>query len=209
MARCSFFYQSSDGSSSWRRVRDWTPSQFVDAIDGLCELRNEIRSFNLTRMSNVVDEETGEIISDPWQFFGIDSASASNGTEDIPKLTWNSVSAIKALKFFTMSIRSFKRREMTKVIGYIRETCPVKTLGDEALELWLRSLWCCRLEEAAEYQSILNNIPAEAFPRLRDYAYWIAEGSGRKQIDPEWIERIESEFSFPPKSRYVPKLQES
>jgi hypothetical protein len=212
--RCKFTHQKSDGEFSERTISNWKPSPWPDSIDAFCEERNEDRSFNLKRMTRLVDLATGEVISDPWTYFGAaQGVEGSNERKNLDILTWEALPAIKALKFFTITTRDFSKRERLKVVQFVEEVCRVSAYSKEEIGEWLQKLWCANLYDYAdgkteEYEALLRAVPASLMARCQDYALWIARGSGRKQPDSFWLLRIDSEFSrsphaLPPKPRQV------
>ena len=208
MRRCTFQYQASDGQFTERTISDWVPSSWPDSIDAFCELRRESRSFNLRKMSRLVDLETGEVIADPWAYFGfaqIPSHSQPSGAErqSLDSLTWEALPAIKALKFFTITTRDFSKRERLRLVQFVEEVCNVSSYSKEEIGEWLQKMWCANVYDyrdgkTEEYGGLLRTIPANLMARCHDYALWIARGSGRKELDPFWAKRVESEFSKTP-----------
>jgi len=152
-------------------------------------------------MSNIVDAETGEVIANPWTYFGLPEARGQN--QDMNALTWEALPAIKALKFFTISTRGFSKREMLRVLQFVEEVCDVSTFPKEEKEEWLQKLWTANVYayrdgDKSEYEGLLKSIPAKFLPRCQEYALWISGGSGRKVRNPFWKQRIMSEFSANP-----------
>jgi hypothetical protein len=201
MRRCTFRYQGSDGQFSDRAVANWTPSGWPGSIDAFCELRKEARSFNIQKMSDVVDADTGEVITDPWTYFGL--SAARDQEQSMDALTWEALPAIKALKFFTITTRGFSKRERLRVLQFVDEVCNVSAYSKNEKEAWLQSIWCAdvygyRAGKTDEYSGLLKSIPAKYLPRCQEYAFWIAMGSGRKELNPFWGQRIISEFSDNP-----------
>lgn len=62
----SFDYKDSSGNQSSRKVQvvQYEQNGNHGTIFGRCLLKNKNRTFRIDRMSNVVDQDTGEIISD-------------------------------------------------------------------------------------------------------------------------------------------------
>lgn len=155
-------------------------------------------------MSHLVDLETGEMIADPWAFFGISQQSEGDTErQSLDTLTWEALPAIKALKFFTITTRDLSKRERSKMVQFVEEVCKVSAYTKEEIGEWLQKLWCANVYDyrdgrTEEYAGLLRSIPANLIARCQDYALWIAKGSGRKQLDPHWIQRIECEFSMTP-----------
>lgn len=199
MKGCTFRYQGSDGQFTERAISNFVPSGWPGSIDAFCELRQEERSFNIQKMSDVVDAETGEVITDPWTYFGLSTSQQ----QDMDALTWEALPAIKALKFFTISTRGFSKRERLRVLQFVEEVCDVSAFSKEEKEAWLQKLWTAdvygyRDGNKNEYEGLLKSIPVKFLPRCQEYALWIAGGSGRKELNPFWEQRIISEFSDNP-----------
>lgn len=226
MKRCVFLYQTSDGRFAERAILEWAPSAWPDAIEAYCELRQEQRTFKIRQMSQIVDSETGEVIANPWLYFGL--AEVPNASqfpsatveekkdsnhESLDSRAWEALPAIRALKFFALSTRmlagKYRRLERLRLVQFVTEVCDVESYSKEEIDAWLQKLWCADLRryldgDTSEYESLLRGIPAKLLARCRDYALWIARGSGRKALNPEWAQRAESEFSENP---YVQKLE--
>ena len=130
MPKCTFQYQAGDGQFTERAIRDWSPSSLPDLIDAYCELRREQRTFNLKKMSHLVDLETGEIIADPWFYFGLTSNSGE-GRQSLDALTWEALPAIRALKFFIITTRGLSKRERLKLVQFVEEVCNVSHYSKE------------------------------------------------------------------------------
>jgi hypothetical protein len=129
MPKCTFQYQAGDGQFTERAIRDWSPSSLPDSIDAYCELRREQRTFNLKKMSHLVDLETGEIIADPWFYFGLTSNSGEGkGRQSLDALTWEALPAIRALKFFIITTRGLSKRERLKLVQFVEEVCNVSPI---------------------------------------------------------------------------------
>lgn len=205
MKRCQFRYQSSDGELTERTIGEWQAGGVQGSIEAYCELRGEVRTFTLQRMSCLIDLSTGEIISDPWEFFGVPkNVSFDAERRSIDVLTWEALPAIKALKFFTLTTRGFRKRERERVLKFAQEVCDLSAYSSDEISAWLQGLWCGAIYEYArgatdEYKNLLDTIPPHLVDRCRDYALWIAKGSGRKEPERHWMDRIASEFSRSPR----------
>jgi hypothetical protein len=150
----------------------------------------------MDRIVHALDPYTGEVLN-PYTLL----PDADSSTLDA--LTWRALPAIKALKFFTLSTRGFSKRERNLVADFVREITDVRGYAQEEQENWLNKLWCGDLYayrdgDTTEYTETLKAIPREFLVRCRDYALLIARGSGRKPVDPAWLERIETEFCDAP-----------
>jgi hypothetical protein len=121
-------------------------------------------------------------------------------------LTWTAISAIRALKFFSLSTRGFRQRERELLFMFVQEVADLSLYSKEEVNEWIYKLWCGDLYryrdgDVVEYTETLRNISESMMDRCRDYALRIAGGSGRKPIDPNWLERIEFEFCPEPSVR--------
>ena len=65
-------YRSADDELTERVISAEIP-ELPNAVRAFCHLRNEERTFVLSRIENAVDIETGEVISDIWTHYGIPS----------------------------------------------------------------------------------------------------------------------------------------
>lgn len=186
-------YRDSSGDITERRISD-LQMESVTTIDAFCHLRNARRPFRLDRIVHAVNSDTGELLN-PYQLVG-----SQGDQETLESLTWRVMPAIKALKFFTLSTRGFAKRERECVVQFLQEIANVSAYSKEETGDWVYKLWCGDLYayrdgDTKEYVETLKSIPSGLLDRCRDYAYQIARGSGRKPLDPSWLERIESEFS--------------
>lgn len=112
---------------------------------------------------------------------------------------------VRALRFYTATTRGFRDRERRRIAAFVLSIVGRDKYTESHVLAWLAALgfvdyFAWRSGDTRGWQAMLDEIPQEALPRVRDAAYAIARGSGRKAIAPEVIERIESEFSWPPKA---------
>jgi hypothetical protein len=199
MAKVHIKYRDSSGDISDRQISDFR-SESATTIDAFCHLQNARRPFRLDRIIRATNLDTGELLN-PYQLLGSMGCS-----ETLESLTWRVIPAVKALKFFTLSTRGFAMRERGHVVQFIQEVANVSAYSKEEIEDWVYKLWCgdlfaYREGDTKEYTEILKSIPSELLDRCQIYALLIARGSGRKPTDPNWLERIESEFSQNPIAR--------
>ena len=192
-------YRDGGGEISERRISDL---RLVDetTIDAFCHLRKARRPFKIDRIVHAVNPDTGETLN-PFQLIDVGSVGAPRPS--IKSLLWQALPAIKALKFFTLSTRGFRHRERERVAQFVQETADLSAYSKEEIGEWVHKLWCGDLYtywdgDTAEYTETLQNIPSALLNRCRDCALLIARGSGRKPIDPIWLERIETEFNHTP-----------
>ena len=192
-------YQDSSGSVTERRISE-IEIEDTQTINAFCHLRNERRSFKIDRILHLVDFDSGEIIN-PYSYFV--SSQNENTRPSIDSLAWHAISAIKALKFFTLTTRGFKQSERQRVTNFVLEVVKTSPYSPAQIDEWVYKLWCGDLYrfkggDTLEYTETLRNIPASLLGRCRDYALNIASGSGRKPVDPACLERIETEFCANP-----------
>ena len=198
-------YRDFSGETTERRISDLRMAK-DGTYDALCHIRNDRRSFKPERILRAIDAQTGEILN-PYCLLG----EAANPSLDA--LAWSAVAAIKALKFFTLSIRGFAKRERQRVLEFVHEVVDVKEHTEEEVSEWLYKLWCgsvhaYRAGDVSEYLEELKSIPPHLLARCRDYALLIAGGSGRKAIAPELLQRIDAEFSATPDVKPPPNTGE-
>lgn len=96
---------------------------------------------------------------------------------------------------------------------FVQEVVDVTSYSKDEVYEWVKKLWCGHLYayrdgNIAEYTDFLRNIPASLLKRCRDYALLIAKGSGRKPVEPSWVERIETEFSPDPRVKKPERRQD-
>lgn len=196
MTKILIKYRDSSGDISERQISDYR-LESATTIDAFCHLRNARRPFSMDRIIRATNLDTGELLN-PYQLVG-----SMGGSETLESLTWRVMPAIKALKFFTLSTRCFAIREREHVVQFIQEVANVSAYSKDEIEGWVYKLWCgdlyaYREGDTKEYTQTLKSIPNELIDRCQNYALLIARGSGRKPIDPNWLQRIESEFSQNP-----------
>lgn len=184
-------YRDGSGEVTERRISDLR-LESAGTYDAFCHLRKARRPFRMDRIVHALDPDTGEVLN-PYTLL------PNAGSSTLEALTWRALPAIKALKFFTLTTRGFSKREKDRVADFVREVADVSSYAKEDQENWLNKLCCGDLYayrdgDTTEYTETLKAIPHEFLARCRDYALLIARGSGRKPVDPAWVERIETEF---------------
>jgi predicted DNA-binding transcriptional regulator YafY len=123
MTKLVIRYKDFSGDITEMRISDISPKG-RDAINAFCHLRQEKRTFKIANIIYAAYPETGELVENPWKLFGL--SFAEDGRERISSKTFPILPAIKALKFFSMQIRGFAKRERTHIVRFIQE---VLTLG--------------------------------------------------------------------------------
>lgn len=112
--------------------------------------------------------------------------------------------ALAALRFFTATTRGFRDREQSKLTAYLMEICKLDSYSKEEVKAWLKTkagyvdTVDYRRGDTSGYLQLLRNIPAHLLVRTREYATFIAGGSGRQPLSDQMRARITSEFSETP-----------
>ena len=96
-------YRDGNGDVTDRRISDLR-SESAGTYDAFCALRKARRPFRMDRIIHAVSLDTGEILNPYCLLPNADLFS-------LEALTWRVVPAIKALKFFALSIRRISKRE--------------------------------------------------------------------------------------------------
>ncbi len=192
-------YRDGSGEITERKISDLRLENET-TLDAFCHLRNARRPFVINRIIHAINPDTGEILN-PYRL--VDAEEIDTSQQTIDALTWHALPAIKALKFFIMSTRGFREREQKYFTEFVLDISDINSYSNEELESWLRKLWCGDLYayndgETSEYAETLRSIPSELLDKCRQYAMFVAQGSGRKPIETAWLERIENEFSHNP-----------
>lgn len=193
-------YRDSSGQVTERRISDLARESAIK-IDAFCHLREERRSFNLDRIVHAVNPDSGEILN-PWKL--IDQNVSEGGRESLESITWFAMPAIKALKFFMLTTRGTRQREIERLLHTVKQMVDASYYSDEELTAWIKQLSCWDMQHAwrrgdvLEYTELLRRIPNAMLATCHAGALKIAMGSGRKPIDPNWLERINNEFSSDP-----------
>lgn len=210
MAELMIKYRDFSGNVEDRKISDVRSESTTD-IDAYCHLRQARRTFKLDRILKAIDTATGEVIN-PWKF--INDGLASDKRETLESLTWHVIPAVKALKFFTLTIRGSRKREIDRLVQFVQEIADVTTYSKNEVFEWVKKLWCGDIYKylngnVDEYTDLLRNIPSPLLERCRNYALFIARGSGRKPLEPAWLERIKAEFSPDPKVKKPERQQDN
>lgn len=193
-------YRDGSGCITERLISDLQPES-ATTIDAFCHLRQERRSFNLERIVHAINPDTGEILN-PWKLAGLSVADGVR--EPLDSIAWSAMPAIKALKFFTLTTRGTRQRELSRLAQFVKQIVDVAMYSDDELIAWVKQLSCWDMTHAwdrgdtAEYTELLRRIPRAMLSTCHANAVTIAAGSGRKPLDPDWIERINNEFAVEP-----------
>ncbi len=189
-------YCDNDGNVTERQVSDIAP-EGMDSINAFCHLRQERRTFRIEKIVCAIHPETGEIIENLYKLFPPPNSTSGRGT--ISSITIPILPAIKALKFFSMQIRGFAKRERSRIVQFIRDVVGIEGYSDDEIDEWLKMLWCgdvykYRNGDTSEYLRLLKEVPHPLMDRCQKVAILIARGSGRKEMPNELIDRISKEF---------------
>lgn len=186
-------YQDGSGQITEREISDLRKENDAN-IDAFCHTRKQRRSFNLDRIMHAVATDTGELLN-PYQLVPL-----MRDPESLDSLTWKIRQAIKSLKFFSLTTRGFAKRERKHVNAFVKSLVDTSPHSDEEVSEWIYKLWCADLYQyrdgdVDEYKGLLEQIPHSLLNQCRDYAEKIVAGSGRKPENPDWLQRIDEEFS--------------
>lgn len=189
-------YRDADGNVTARRISDPYPIEH-DCIDAHCQLRNGRRTFKLVNIIQAVDPESGEVIENLWEHFGV--ALAENGKPKIISRVAPILPAIQALKYFCLQVRrkrGFAQRERQHLLNFILCHVNIPDGMHSELEEWLVKIWCGDMHEERDplYLETLKWIPENLLYDCRNTAFEIARGSGRCEIAEDIIQRINDEF---------------
>ena len=199
MTRIRIKYLGSDGAVTTRVVSDWVP-HIGEAIEAFCHLRGERRTFKLMGVLDAVDEDSGEVLPNPWLAFGLDKSSA--GRTRLQAFFGDQVAALRVLLIYTKGTRGFAARERGRVVDYLLRRAGPEWPGRDEVEAWLGTLWAgdsyaYRCGDEREFQVLLDAVRPEQLPALRAAAIQIALGSGRRPVPPEVAERLMRHFGSP------------
>ena len=179
-------YRDSSDELSERLISTVVPDG-PDMISAHCHMRNAQRSFHLSKVIQLLDVESGEVIDDPWAYFGVSRGSPQSLIIH-PPLN----SALRALKYLTLRLRGTPRkREYQQLVLLVQQTFPHLDLSDADAETAIRKLW---IPEDEDYQADLAAIPSNLRAPCRHIAIAIAKGSGRRPVNPAVWQRIDLEF---------------
>ena len=189
-------YKSSEGTISERKI---SVMNIIDEnkIDAYCYLRNEERTFKLTNIISAVDPDSGELIDNIWEKLNL-YLTIESQWYFYSKLS-NIISAIKALKSFTYTIRNFSKRERNYILDFIIDNSSIAENLRDNLEKWLIKLPCsypgsyCELTDTP-YEKLLEEIPTNLLLKCHKTALLIAKGSGRKPIEEKVLDKIDNDF---------------
>lgn len=192
-------YQNGSGQITEREISD-LQKENESNIDAFCHARGERRTFNLDRILRAVSPDTGELLN-PYQLVPL-----MRDSESLDALTWKNRQAIKALKFFSLTTRGFAKRERKHVDAFVKSLVNTSSHSDEDISEWVYSLWCADLYEyrdgnVEEYRGLLEQIPNSLLDECRAIAMRIVLGSARQSENPDWMQRVNDEFSPEPAVR--------
>ena len=189
-------YQNSSGDVTERRISDIIP-EGLDSINAFCHLRQERRTFRIEKIIYAVYPETAEVVENLYKLFAL--SNSTNGRERIISIVLPILPAIKALKFFSMQIRGFAKRERSHIVHFIRDVVDINGYCEDEINEFLKKLWCgdiyrYRDGDTSEYLGLLKEIPHSIMDQCQRVALLIAKGSGRKPIPHDLINRINENF---------------
>lgn len=189
-------YQDGEGSITEREISDLQKENDI-LISAFCHTRDEWRSFNVNRIIHAVAQDTGELIN-PYKL-----VPEMRDEQSLDSLTWKCRQAIKSVKFFCLTTRGFGKRERPQVVEFVKALVDTSQHSDEDISEWVNNLWCAdfyryRDGDFDEYQGLLEQIPHSLLDQCRKCALKLVLGSGRKPENPDWMQRIDDEFSSHP-----------
>jgi len=109
--------------------------------------------------------------------------------------------AIKLLLIFALTTRRVNVRETDKIAIFILDNGAIRQKEYATFRNWFAGFRTKRPDEPYDeeaYADLLSSISPEILKKCQHTALWIAKGSGRKPIDPEIIDWIDSGFVMPP-----------
>ncbi len=189
-------YKTFEGEISERQISD-IKTETQDSIDAFCHVRNERRSFKIGNISQAIDADTGELVENIWKYLGMELAP--DGREILLSITAKYLSAIKALKFFSLITRGFSFRERSHLVLFIQTHTISDDYSSEEVDSWLQQLWCGNIYSykdgnTNEYFQLLDSIALVIKLECKVVALNIARGSGRRPILKEVLDQIELDF---------------
>jgi hypothetical protein len=198
LSRYTVSYKASDGEITEREISDALTTG-LDEVMAYCHLRNDRRSFRLSRILRMVDSETDELIPNPWSEFEV--GSCADGRDQLFSILAESLSAIRAVKFFILSTRGFAKLEAGKFLLFVRGLGDTSSYTDEELDVWLHAIWCGDVfkykdGDCSEYQMLLGYVPPKLLPNCYSCALQIITGSGRRPVNPDLLARANKEFCY-------------
>lgn len=190
-------YVDGSGAVSSRKISDIVPLN-PNAVMAHCDLRGERRTFTLINIRQAVDLRTGEVLTNVWEFLGLDKEP--NGNPKVVAVVGSLLPAVQALKYFSLQVRrkrGFSEKERTPIVDFIlRHVEMPDCYNRRDLDEWLKKIWCG--DDGAEsdplYRDSLSRISKDLLPDCNQTACQIARGSGRCAISWEVQGRIELEF---------------
>jgi hypothetical protein len=189
-------YRDGEGTIPEREISEAVPID-DNSIEAYCHLRCDRRSFRLDNIAHAVVPETGEVVPNLWKLFGMVETQA--GQPNPKALIGLALPAVRALKHLTKRIRRFGVREREHIVQFIARHGSIAALTAAQLDEWLIALWP---GDDEEYRFDLQLIPPSLLGDCHATAMHIAQGSGRRRVDPEVAERINTDFG-PTRGRQV------
>jgi hypothetical protein len=119
-AHLRFDYSDGDNKKTSRSVvmRQFDTALYDGIILGHCELRNANRTFRFNRISNCVDMETGEVISDIRTYLVGKYDKSPERSVEILRTDY--VDTLKVLCYIAKADGQFRKEEKTVITGYLQ-----------------------------------------------------------------------------------------
>ena len=197
MASVLITYLDSGDDLTKRTISDW---EIMDdrVVLAFCHLREDERSFSLSRIISVADSESGETYDNVYDFFGV--TRPERPINNIKLLVAELLPAIKALRLLHAQLRPLKRarkKYYKPIVTFIRESAYIaeEFSDDDILDFVYSKVWTDRFDEG-EYREYLANILPEHMASAQRAAFNVAKGSSRVVMDKEVREKIEKDFAL-------------
>lgn len=194
-------YKDSEGNVLKRTISDIR----LDGdrkINAFCHLRNDMRTFNIANIEQIIDPKTGNIEKNPWQYFGLTESVG------IIAMVHHFLPTIKALKLFSKLIRGFSKRERMYIVRFIIDDLNIKNYKEDMVDEWIHKLYAGDIPEndyinVYDFTSshtfscllpLIKEIPDELMEPCRNTALKITKGSGRRPVPVDLINWINTKF---------------
>lgn len=196
MEQISIVYFNGSGELSTRTISDiHIHDQY--SMDAYCHLRGHNSTFKFLSILQASDAETGEIIPNLWRHF--EMASLFGGEMILLDALGAHINCIKALKFYTKLTRGEAKREVDKIVDFIKDMILTTKISDAEVDAFVRALWCGDVYEFKAGKTVYLDALISALPHNqrsagRSVALSIAKGSGRRPIVDEDLQLIDLIF---------------
>lgn len=197
MDKISIVYCDGTGRITTRTISEIRLAD-KQSINAYCHLRDHEASFKIIRILQASDPATGEIIPNIWAYFKVCDVFG----EDMRfmEAIGSHINCLKVVKFYMLLTRGAAKREIEKMVAFVKSIIGNTTYDDATINTFIRSLWCGDIYEYKDGKTefldvIINAIPKNQCTIGRNAAINIASGSGRKPIDEENLRLINYLFN--------------